>query len=92
MFYSTKGIISLFIGTKMCVQILNNDSIHLYIQLTRIQAAFLKVLHGYPPQRMDLTNSQVTVSSLGVSSGDTLIVEEDCSLVQTGEVRIVINL
>ncbi|XP_014677116.1 PREDICTED: ubiquitin thioesterase OTU1-like [Priapulus caudatus] len=54
-------------------------------ELSRIQVGALKVLHGYPPIRMDLSISLATVSTLGLSSGDTLIVEEDSSVLATGE-------
>lgn len=44
--------------------------------LTEIHKEFIHVLVGFPPKALDLSNPQDSVKRLGISNGDTLIVEE----------------
>lgn len=44
--------------------------------LTNIKENALYVLSGYPPKPIDLSVNEATLESRGISSGDTLIVEE----------------
>lgn len=44
--------------------------------LTNIKESSLHVLCGYPPKPLDLSESEATLESRGLCSGDTLIVEE----------------
>lgn len=44
--------------------------------LTKIPVGHLHVLSGYPPKICDLSNNSRTLADSGISSGDTLIVEE----------------
>ncbi len=48
-------------------------------KLTNIPAMVLKILQGYPPKPMDLSNNDIVLSEVPLRSGDTLIVEEDQS-------------
>lgn len=45
-------------------------------ELTQIPADGLNVLIGFPPKPLDLSINENTLSATGISSGDTLIVEE----------------
>lgn len=47
--------------------------------LTNIPVENLHVLNGYPPKTLNLSDDSVTLESSGISSGDTLIVEEQAS-------------
>ncbi|KAJ9573943.1 hypothetical protein L9F63_008685 [Diploptera punctata] len=44
--------------------------------LTNIKEGCLHILSGYPPKPLDLSVTNATLESKGISSGDTLIVEE----------------
>lgn len=46
-------------------------------ELTKIPCAALKILQGYPPRAMDLSDSAKDLASVPIRSGDTLIIEED---------------
>lgn len=48
-------------------------------ELTKIPSDRLKVLQGYPPKVVDLSNVEQCLSDIPLRSGDTLIVEEDTS-------------
>lgn len=45
-------------------------------KVTNISVGKLHVLSGFPPKAFDLSNGSKTLSESGISSGDTLIVEE----------------
>lgn len=45
-------------------------------QVTQINPLFLHILIGFPPKPLDLSQNNNCLSSTGISSGDTLIVEE----------------
>ncbi|KAL0270875.1 UNVERIFIED_CONTAM: hypothetical protein PYX00_008148 [Menopon gallinae] len=45
----------------------------------------LRVLAGYPPKPINLSNNSLTLDSIGVNTGDTLIVEEKKDHVQNKE-------
>ena len=44
--------------------------------LTGIKEDCLNILSGYPPKFVDLSGINATIESRGISSGDTLIIEE----------------
>ena len=44
--------------------------------LTNIQVEALKVLNGFPPKTIDVSNNSKTLADLNIRSGDTLIVEQ----------------
>ncbi|CAD7004829.1 ubiquitin thioesterase OTU1 [Ceratitis capitata] len=45
-------------------------------QLTEVKEQQLNILAGYPPRALDLSQNENCISTIGVSSGETLIVEE----------------
>ncbi|XP_067645271.1 ubiquitin thioesterase Otu1 [Eurosta solidaginis] len=45
-------------------------------QLTEIKEPQLNILAGYPPRPLDVTQNSHCISTIGISSGETLIVEE----------------
>lgn len=45
-------------------------------ELTNIPANALNVLNGFPPKQLDLSSNDSTILSCGITSGDTLIVDE----------------
>lgn len=45
-------------------------------QITQIQESYLHILIGFPPKPLDLSRNGEQISANGISSGDTLIVEE----------------
>lgn len=47
-------------------------------EITQIPADGLNVLIGFPPKPIDLSANDDKLSTTGISSGDTLIVEEKC--------------
>ncbi|GLH03117.1 hypothetical protein R5R35_007690 [Gryllus longicercus] len=44
--------------------------------LTNIREKALHVLSGFPPKPLDLKQSDITLEAIGITSGDTLIIEE----------------
>lgn len=58
--------------------------IHLSLQC-QISQNDLRVLAGYPPKPINLSNNSLTLDSIGVNTGDTLIVEEKKDYVQNKE-------
>ncbi len=46
-------------------------------ELTKIPGKAVKILSGYPPKPMDVSDNSKSLSSLLLRSGETLIVEED---------------
>ncbi|KAK3931134.1 Ubiquitin thioesterase OTU1 [Frankliniella fusca] len=44
--------------------------------LFNLNPSDINVLSGFPPKPVDLSDSNITLEALGISSGDTLIVEE----------------
>jgi len=61
-------------------------------ELTNIPANSLNVLNGFPPKPLDLSSNDSSISSSGIASGDTLIVEEkqgvDVSAVRNDSLQI----
>ncbi|XP_005529392.1 ubiquitin thioesterase OTU1 [Parus major] len=47
--------------------------------LTGVPAPAQRLLHGFPPRSLDLSDGERRLGELGIHSGDTLIVEEDTS-------------
>lgn len=45
--------------------------------ITGIDPAYMKILAGFPPKPLDLTNDNRKLDSLALQSGETLIVQED---------------
>ncbi|XP_055911683.1 ubiquitin thioesterase OTU1 [Eupeodes corollae] len=45
-------------------------------QVTQINPSYLHILIGFPPKPLDLSHNDNSLSATGISSGDTLIVEE----------------
>ena len=45
--------------------------------ITKIRPGALRILKGFPPRVVDLSNASQKLTGLGIQSGDTLIVEED---------------
>ncbi|XP_017467721.1 PREDICTED: ubiquitin thioesterase OTU1 [Rhagoletis zephyria] len=45
-------------------------------QLTEVKESLLHILAGFPPRPLDLTQNASCISAVGISSGETLIVEE----------------
>ncbi len=41
------------------------------------QKNFLSVLIGFPPKEINMKNENASLSSVGIKSGDTLIIEKD---------------
>ena len=51
-------------------------------ELTKIPSTAVKILKGFPPIVVEMMNSNDTLASIKLRSGDTLIVEEDQSLLK----------
>lgn len=51
--------------------------------VSAIPTDYLKIMQGYPPKVIQLTNNETKLESLPFRSGDTLIVEEDLKLKST---------
>ncbi|KAG8450951.1 hypothetical protein GDO86_003293 [Hymenochirus boettgeri] len=52
--------------------------------VTGIPAPLQRIMVGFPPSTLDLTDQKVALKNLPMKSGDTLIVEEDKSKLKTG--------
>lgn len=50
-------------------------------ELTGINIEMLHVLGGFPPKALDLANGKATLDETGITSGDTLIVEEKSQVI-----------
>lgn len=72
-------------SAKLGQQILQNLSSEMTVkelkakiqELTNIQENLIKVLIGFPPKPLDISNNQDTIETCGIKNGDTLIIADE---------------